>query len=232
LHDLTARRQMVILTLRSKLVPLFKAMENTPPDATVSLRARKKAATKERIFYEALDLFRQKGFSATTVEEIAEAADVSKGTFFNYYPTKEALLHFLGERQTLATSAELEAALHDARLSTRQKLSRILTGLANHVEADRELTRVAVFEFLKVPAAIVADPYRNLFRQTVTALLGEGQRRGDVTAGVDAELLSSAITGVYFQQIFEWCAAEAPYPLARRLDAIIDMLWAGVGRVT
>jgi AcrR family transcriptional regulator len=197
-------------------------------DPLPSLRERKKAATKERIYFEALDLFRRQGFAETTVEAIAEAAEVSKGTFFNYYPTKEALLHHLGERQAEATASVLQAVLQDPGLNTRQRLGRMFQALIATVEADRELTRVAVFELLKVPAAIVADPYRSLFRQAVGELLVEGQRRGEVAAGLDPDLLSSAVTGMYFQQIFEWCAAPAPYSLSTRLDEMIEILWRGV----
>jgi AcrR family transcriptional regulator len=197
-------------------------------DSLPSLRERKKAATKERIFFEALVLFRQKGFATTTVEAIAEAAEISKGTFFNYYRSKEALLHHLGERQADATAAELQRALADPSLNTRRKLARILQALIATVEADRELTRVAVFEFLKAPDAIVADPYRSALRQAVSALLADGQRRGDVAPDLDPDLLASAVTGITFQQIFEWCAAPAPYSLSARLDQMIELLWRGL----
>jgi TetR/AcrR family transcriptional regulator, cholesterol catabolism regulator len=196
------------------------------PDPFPSLRERKKAATKERLYFEALDLFRHKGFAATTVEEIAEAAEVSKGTFFNYFPSKEALLHYLSERLA-ASTAEALAALQADALTTRAKLNQILQVLVATVEADRELTRVAVFELLKAPAAIVADPYRNLLRQAVSGLLLEGQRRGEIAADLDPDLWSSAITGVYFQQLFEWCAAEAPYALGERMARLVEGLWRG-----
>jgi AcrR family transcriptional regulator len=196
--------------------------------ASPSLRERKKIATKERIFFEALDLFRQKGFDKATVEEIAEAAEVSKGTFFNYYPSKEALLHHLGERQARATAEAAQAALADPRLDTRQKLIAVLRDLAGNVEADRELSRAAVFEYLKLPAVIMADPNRSLFRQTVGALLAEGQRRGEVAPSLDPDLLSSAVTGIYFQQVFEWCAAETPFALSDQLERLIAVLWDGM----
>jgi AcrR family transcriptional regulator len=199
------------------------------PDPLPSLRERKKAATRERLYFEALDLFRRKGFAETTIDEIAEAAEVSRGTFFNYFATKEAVLHYLGERLVLACAPHVQAALLDPALDARQKLLRILGALVDSIAADRELTRVAIFEFMKVPAAIVADPYRALLRQTVSALLIEGQGRGEVAPGLDPDLLASAITGIYFQQIFEWCAAENPFPLAGRLDRIITALWAGLG---
>ena len=64
-------------------------------DQTLSRRERKKLQTRQRLLEAALSLFHEKGYSATTVEEIASKADVAKGTFFNHFPSKEALLHEL-----------------------------------------------------------------------------------------------------------------------------------------
>src|ERR1700742_2995501 len=56
------------------------------------LRERKKARTRATIRQEALRLFREQGYQATTVEQIAAAAEISPSTFFRYLPTKEAVV--------------------------------------------------------------------------------------------------------------------------------------------
>ena len=60
--------------------------------ATTGRRERKRNATRVALVEAALALFEEKGFAATTVDEIAERADVAQRTFFRHFPTKEAVL--------------------------------------------------------------------------------------------------------------------------------------------
>jgi AcrR family transcriptional regulator len=62
------------------------------PKAAGGLRERKKARTRAAIQEHAIRLFREQGFAATTIEQIAEVAEVSPSTVFRYFPTKEALV--------------------------------------------------------------------------------------------------------------------------------------------
>src|SRR5581483_12227237 len=56
------------------------------------LRKSKKRRTREAIAQAAADLFSERGFAAVTIEDVARAADVSRQTVFNYFPTKEQML--------------------------------------------------------------------------------------------------------------------------------------------
>jgi AcrR family transcriptional regulator len=62
------------------------------PEATLGLRQRKKLKTMAAIQREAIRLFLEKGFQATTIEEIAEAVEISPSTFFNYFSSKEEVV--------------------------------------------------------------------------------------------------------------------------------------------
>ncbi len=86
-----------------------------------SLRERKKLATRRALQKVALDLVAQRGYAHVTVEDIAEAAEVSPRTFFNYFPSKEAA--FLGTdpertealRQRLVNEAPEKSAIEALR---------------------------------------------------------------------------------------------------------------------
>src|SRR5579859_3717396 len=108
-------------------------MVNTPNSSRVvhsdhpkfpGRRERRSAETRERLFRAALDLFARKGFTETTVEDITEAADVGKGTFFNYFPSKDHILLAFGEMQF----AKLESAVTEARES-REPMPQFLRSL-------------------------------------------------------------------------------------------------------
>src|SRR5487761_1543907 len=93
--------------VQSPVVPV----PQSPGERKLGRRERRRAEIHDKLFRAALRLFAERGFSATTVEDITEAADVGKGTFFNYFPTKEHLLTAFSEIRM----AIIRAALADAR---------------------------------------------------------------------------------------------------------------------
>src|SRR5713226_4310162 len=91
-----------------------------------SRRERKKERTRQEIYRAAMELFVARGFDTVTVEDICDAADVAKGTFFLHFPTKDALLLEYGEQ----VCGELAEILRDHRGSAISVLRKMLGLLA------------------------------------------------------------------------------------------------------
>jgi AcrR family transcriptional regulator len=117
----------------------------------VSLRERKKQETRRRIGEVAHQLFEQRGFDAVTVASVAEAADVSEGTVFNYFPTKEDLFYTGME----AFEAELVEAVR-----TREPGTSVIAAFRDFIIARSvQLESPGRTELiLKAAAAIDASP--------------------------------------------------------------------------
>src|ERR1700686_1526050 len=86
-------------------------MDASSTTASPDRRQRRASQIRERLFRAALDLFAQHGFADTTVEDITNAADVGKGTFFNYFPSKDHLLLAFAEMQL----AKLQSVIENLR---------------------------------------------------------------------------------------------------------------------
>src|ERR1700739_2242379 len=99
--------------------------------STSDRRQRRGAEIRERLFRASLDLFAQKGFAETTVEDITEKADVGKGTFFNYFPSKDHILLAFGEMQL----SKLETAIEMAR-KTGEPMPEFLRSLGTRMTQE------------------------------------------------------------------------------------------------
>jgi AcrR family transcriptional regulator len=144
-----------------------------PGRPTVGLRERKKARTRASIREHAMRLFREQGYGETTVEKIAEAAEVSPSTFFRYFPTKEDVV----------TSDDYDPKLIAAFRAQPPELS--------VVEALRRAVR-AVFSGLD-KNTLEHEAYRHQLMETVpelrAAMYTEYRRSIDLLANLAAERL-------------------------------------------
>ncbi len=182
----------------------------------LSRRERKKEETRRRIFSAAVELFRAKGFEETTVDEITEKADVGRGTFFNYFPRKEAVLAYLSEGLQEATEEDA-AGLLESSAPARARLVDLYQRAASAYESDRELSRWVFTEWMKrgfAPGNEAGQRLENL----VLAMLEQGRASGELRADVPARRAHSMISGVYVTTLYEWLLCSEGCPPDARID--------------
>ena len=115
-------------------------------------RVRKAAVLRQKLMACALRLFEKNGFTRTSIDSITEAADVGKGTFYNYYDTKEALLGAWG-RTVIQTA--IREALNDGAPGqpALRKIIRLFMALLEPIEERPRLAGPLVMAFLFLPLA-------------------------------------------------------------------------------
>src|ERR1035441_2217944 len=110
-------------------------------------RQRRAAETRLRLFRCALQLIAERGFPNVTVEDITEAADVGKGTFFNYFATKDHVLGVMPEIQ-LGKVREAVSAAGQGRMTIHTVLHRLMLRLAEEPGRSPDLARALISSFL------------------------------------------------------------------------------------
>ncbi len=144
-------------------------------DGALGRRERKKEETKRRIFLSALDLFGEKGFQATTVDEICERADVAKGTFFNYFPRKEAVVEYLAEEWM-----DVAEDLAQAPKSATERLLALYQQASRAYEEHPDLARLVVRTAMERFCCPAPGGAWQRFDELVLRVIEEGQSRGEI----------------------------------------------------
>src|SRR3974377_812989 len=103
-------------------------------------RERRRAQTREKIYRAATRLFAERGFFATTTEDITEAADVGQGTFFNYFATKQHVLSMLSEKQLEKVSVAVQLAAA-GKTSIREVMRQLTHAVAQEPGQSQALAR-------------------------------------------------------------------------------------------
>jgi len=200
--------------------------ENKTGHVGASRWERRKEQTHRRLLDAAATLFLEKDFEATTVEEIAALADVAKGTFFNYFESKEALLATLLAEQLDALLEELPGVGQPALARIRLLFQRIWGVFEPYQHLSHHLFTCNMAS----PGTARSLPLVQAIRQ----LLDEGQAHGDIRPDVNVEIAATLVAMHFLQVCVHTHAAACAPPAARTafLDEGLDILAHGIAAPT
>ena len=192
-----------------------------------SLRERQKEKRRARIYGVAIELFKQSGFQATTATDIARASNVSRGTFFNYYPYKEAVLLDYGSEvmERLRDYAEARLAAGHAPLTV---LYEVWDRLAEENIRERDLFPPLAYEVLnpnpeRARTAYQALPLSKVVELILRPMFQSGQLRTDLSV----QRISNLIADTYLMVALRWSAYGTERTLQEEMRLALSLMLEG-----
>ena len=160
-------------------------------DQTPGLRERKKIRTRQTIRREAFRLIEENGYAATTVEQIAEAAEVSPSTFFRYFPTKESIV-LADDLDPVILNAVEEQPPGLSPIQAVRRAYQAATANMSDDEREFETTRQRLmFSIPELKAAMYDEYYRTV--NVMAELIG--RRIGRSANDFEVRVFAGALTG-------------------------------------
>lgn len=177
----------------------------------------------------AAELFKRKGYAATSISEIAQAAGMTKGSLYHYIYTKEDLLSAIVEQAHLNTASlgrELLASDMRAEDKLRLAIERHLRG----TEKNRTKIQVLYREFPVLPAERFSEVIqaRDTYEQAIKEVVRQGQREGFFAPQLDPWLTAASILAT-LNSVQAWFTPDGPMSMTEIIDGYTALLLRSVG---
>jgi len=201
---------------------------NAKQPAVTGRRERRAAETRRRLFRCALQLIAERGFPNVTVEDITEAADVGKGTFFNYFETKDHVLGVMPEiqlskiREAVSVTVQGEQTIHSV-------LHRLMLRLAEEPGRSPELARALISSFLaskSVREIIVSNMVEG--HKMIAEVVAAGQKRGEINPRLQKEKVATQLMQATMGTILLW-SAHGESSLKEWIEDSFQHFWRAIG---
>ncbi|WP_162987155.1 TetR/AcrR family transcriptional regulator [Sphingomonas paeninsulae] len=188
-----------------------------------SRRARNKARTTGAILDAAKRCIAEGGVQATTMDQIAAVADVSRATLFNYFASKADIIDVLVAENEAGFYIAIDAWRGAGGLTAGERLLGIFTATAHYLRRASPIERVLVgVSWLNWNELTGIARIERLI-QAFGGLLEDGRHRGEIAVFVDLRAAAEIICNTYMGVIHAW-RMDPDYPASIRLDAAARLL--------
>ncbi|MFA7536638.1 MAG: TetR/AcrR family transcriptional regulator [Desulfuromonadales bacterium] len=197
------------------------------------IRQKKKEETRRAILQAAIRLFSEKGYERTSVEDLARAAGIGKGTIYGYFRDKSEVFLAFCEEEIDAVFAAL-AKRSDPGAPLLEKLMTLFMTQFRFVTENREFGRHFVRE-MAFPHLAGSEKSRDLdarYLSAVGKLLEEGRQRGELRDGIDPFLATVHFYALYLVALSGWYTGyvATEEEVAASLRSLFDQTLLGLGR--
>jgi AcrR family transcriptional regulator len=197
-----------------------------PRDIPVKGRVeRKKKETRQRIVKVAMDLFQSQGFNNTTMEQIAEEADIARKTLYNHFPVKEAIVDDYVKGIAKEGNQEAFEALQNLP-DTRSRLQNTLEKVYMWVEINPEIIGICLGYRLRnmyQGAGYSGGGSQNIIAEIIRL----GQQAGEIREDVPAKLLVKQFDTLRMTVVLDWLNDTSRLELRKEMAKLVDLFLDG-----
>jgi AcrR family transcriptional regulator len=201
-----------------------KQVTKDPETSGPGRRERKRLKLLDTLADTAWELFEREGYGAVTMERIAEAADVAKGTLYKHFPAKEALLRHRFHRELEKSWSALRDEIGDLPSST-DRLSAFLERSAGWAQAHRNYLLPYIQFRLREPRGM--DDARSGLESMFAHLIRQGQAAREFRIGQDPMVLAGYLEFLYLAALLRWLANEN-LSLEKEFSQVLDLFLLGL----
>jgi AcrR family transcriptional regulator len=196
----------------------------------IGRREKKREATKQDILQAAARLFAARGFDATSVEDISEAADVAKGTFYYNFESKEDVVIALRISADDDAVARAQSALIAGKLSPLTILERLICEATQWSDDNPELARVFFTRGFEVMhRSFEKEKSIPRLPAVLPDLISAAQKAGELRTDVPASLLAEAVMHIFITTQASWVAKGESGSVVERIRKMFRVLVEGIG---
>ena len=190
-------------------------------------RTRRREDTRQKLYEAAVDLIAERGYSATTVDDIAERAGVAKGTVYYNFPSKPALFEELLRHGVGLLTARFREAV--AGLPPRDAVGALIRAELEYIQRYRAFTQLLLSEMWRTNREWqqTLRVLREEAIAVIASVLQAGIDAGDFPGDLDVRLASSALFGVGLVVAVDWLVFTPERPI----EEVEESLRAIVRRV-
>ena len=205
---------------------LMLESSNIPKDSSLSRREIRRDKRRTQIRDAAFELFERQGFEATTVDQIAALADVGKGTFFNYFPTKQNVLTDYYAR----LSAEFINNAENIKTGNAQKrFAKLFHSIETTLRREGQMVDVLYPEVFKQPKLIALDEdIEERLSVLYAGWLEADKDKKKLRDDFDTALAVRLIFDIWSATLRNWIEADKSFSLAEELNRKFELLFTGL----
>lgn len=189
---------------------------------------RKKEETKKKILTVAMGLFKEKGFEATTMEHIANEADIAKGTLYNYFPVKEAIIDEYIKRTFREPSSDRISRIMGLP-DTRSRLTLLFRELIEGVQRAREyFEKYIVYRMRNMVSFRQDDCAKSGFHLLAAEAIKLGQQNGEIRRDLPGYVLEDLLEFAFVEVVKQFYLEQENFNVDLAIRQCVEVFTNGV----